>query len=371
VTRLALVSVGIGRVQRGFERYFRDLFGVLQGRLDVTLFKSAGARTATERVPPLLRPATALARRLPAGRLLGREEYKRDCVAFAACMLPILLRERYEVVHVIDPPLAHVLSRLRRGFRLPSRLLFTEGARMPPSLYPSVDHVHHVARAAWSEAQAAGVPAERLSMIPCGLDTSRFSAARDRAVLRSRHQVPAKAFVVLVVSAVKREHKRVDHVIEEVALAGPDVLLWIDGHREDPEVERLASDRLGDRCRITHVPSDQVPELYRLADVLVHAALEEAFGLAVVEAMCSGLRVLVHDSPHFEWLVGSSGALTDMKTPGALATRLRAMVAVPARQPAGDETGPRDRFDWQVLAHQYVEMYEKVARLGEGAPKAP
>ena len=70
-TKVALVSVGIGRVQRGFERMFTDLFNVLQGRVDVTLFKSGGSCGPNERIPRLLRRATAFARALPFGSHAG------------------------------------------------------------------------------------------------------------------------------------------------------------------------------------------------------------------------------------------------------------------------------------------------------------
>ena len=41
---------------------------------------------ALEPVPKLLRPATFLARQAPLGRLAGRAEYHRDCLAFAFTM---------------------------------------------------------------------------------------------------------------------------------------------------------------------------------------------------------------------------------------------------------------------------------------------
>ena len=133
--RVALVSVGVGRVQRGFERWARDLHGILGPQIGLTLWKSAGEESAQERVPPLLRPITNLVRGLP----LGSQEYQRDCIAFALGMIPALLRKEYDVIHVIDPPLAKVLANLRRVLPFPARLLYTDGCSTPPDLYP---HVH-------------------------------------------------------------------------------------------------------------------------------------------------------------------------------------------------------------------------------------
>lgn len=370
--RVALVSIGIGRVQRGFERYFGDLFGALQGDAQMTLFKSAGAASPHEVVPPGLARMTTWVRALPGGRLWGRTEYHRDCLAFALCLLPLLRSGPFDLVHCIDPPLASVLARLRRLGLLRLPLLFTEGSLMPPQLYPVVDHVHHVGRSALEHALACGVPAAHMTLIPCGVQADRFAIAVDpaaqRSALRQQQGIGPHCFVVLVISALMRRHKRVDHLIEEVAQVRGDVLLWLDGHREEPEIEQLARARLGERCRISHVAPDQVPGLLAMADVLVHGALEESFGLAVVEALHSGLPVLAHDSPHFRWLTGRPDSLVDMTRPGALAGRLQGVLDTPpAHRPQVDVQAIRQRFDWPVLREQYASMYRRVAGLPQAA----
>lgn len=367
--KVALVSVGLGRVRRGYERYFDGLFRVLGGQLPITLFKSAGERNERERVPPLLGPATAIARRLPLGRLAGSAEYNRDCLAFALTMLPPLLREDFDLIHCIDPPLPFALRYVKRLARLRAPLLLTEGCLMPPALYPRVDHIHHVAGAAYQTAIDYGIPPSTMTLIPCGLHSAQFPALEDTAALRQRYGIADSTFVVLAISAIRRIHKRIDYVVKEVNRIEGDVLLWIDGNPEDEPLARLAREMLGARLRITHVPSSEVPALYRTADVMVHAALEESFGLAIVEALCSGTPVLAHDSPHFEWLMGGREGLVDMAGDGNLAARLRELAA--RRQ--GRYTGMRARselacrrFDWKVVSPAYLELYRKVAAGSSG-----
>ena len=362
--KVALVSVGIGRVQRGFERYFGELFELLRAEVPVTLFRSAGGAGDREVVPPMLRWATAVARRAPLDWLAGRAEYNRDCLAFAATMMPRLVREGFDVIHCIDPPLAYAMRHVKRVARLRARILFTEGSVMPPEYYPRVDHIHHVAQAAHAAALAHGVDAGRMTLVPCGLHADRFPVLDDRRALRERFGIRESTFVVLCVSAVKRVHKRVDHVIDEVARLDGDVLLWLDGNPEDDALVAQARERLGARLRITHVPSADVASLYRAADAMVHAALEESFGLAIVEAACSGAPVLAHDAPHFEWLLAGRERLVDMRAPGALAGRLR---EIASRRDAERNAvrnlaaQVRARFDWAALLPQYLEMYARVA----------
>jgi glycosyltransferase involved in cell wall biosynthesis len=363
--RVALVSVGIGRVQRGFERYFGDLFGVMATVVAVTLFKSGGAASPREQVPAGLRGLTRLIRALPRGRLFdrlfGRSEYHRDCLAFALCLLPQLRRGRFEVVHCIDPPLAAVLALARRLGVLRVPLLFTEGSVMPPTYYPRVDHIHHVGQAALQAALAHGVPAAHMTLIPCGLHTQRFAAPAPRATLRRQAGVGEGDFLVLCVAALKRDHKRVDHVIDEVAQLGGQVLLWLDGHPEDAAVATLARQRFGARCRISHVASDAVAGLYAMADVLVHAALEESFGLSLVEAQCAGLPVVAHDSPHFRWLLGADGRFVDMRARGALAQHLQGLQV--NRPPPPDVARIQARYDWSVLRADHAALYQRVAAM--------
>ena len=365
--RVALVCVGIGRFRRGFERYFTDLFGVLRDGLDVTLYKSAGETGPRERIPPMLAPLTALARESPLGTV-GTEypKYKHDCLAFGLGLLPDLMRGRYDVVHVIDPPLVKVLEVLQRVTRFRARLVWTDGCLWPPALYPRKAHVHHVARELYEDALVAGVPSSRVTLAPCGIHTERFTAVSGRQDLRRKHGIAEETFVIAAVSAVKRRHKRVDHIIEEVAALEGDILLWIDGKPEDPFIPELAQRLLGKRCRITYVASSQVGEIYNLADVMVHAALEESFGLAVIEALSTGLPVLAHDSPHFRWLIEDRDCLIDMNERGRLTQRLREMLAHRGTSLVSADAQAahvRHRFDWVFLRQEYVDMYHKVAGL--------
>lgn len=371
--KIALVSIGIGRTRRGFERYFSDLFGVLREELDITLYKSDGARSSRERVPLLLRHTTAIARALPFGKVAegaAYEKYKHDCVGFGLSLLPELLRNDFDIVHVIDYPLAKVLVHLQRACRLRAQQLFTNGCCMPPQYYPRSAHIHHVAQPMYQDALAKDIPETRLTLVPCGIHTQRFGTSASRQGLRKKYAISDSTFVILAVTAVKRMHKRVDHIIEEVSQLDGDVLLWIDGNPEDPTIPELAREKLGPKCRITHVPSSDVPELYRVADLMVHPALEESFGLAIVEALSTGLMVLTHNSPHFEWLVQDRECLVDMSTPGRLTARLRELVGRSGDLSRGTQARAarvRQRFDWRSLIPGYIAMYRKVAGLHSAA----
>jgi glycosyltransferase involved in cell wall biosynthesis len=359
--RVAVVAIGIGRFQRGFERYFSDLAEVMQAGVDLTLF--GGAPGDGRRVPRGLAWATRLAHRIPVGRVETEYgEYKTDCLAYGLALWPELMTGQFDIVHVIDPPLAKVVEQLLRITPGGPRLLYTNGTAWPIHLCPRRAHVHHVQIGSYRAALAAGDPVQRNTLVPCGIHARRFDAAARRAALRQQHGLAESTLVVLVVAAVKRVHKRLDHVITEVCGLEGDFLLWIDGKPEEPDLADLARSRLGPRCRVTHVASAEVGQLYAMADLFVHAALEESFGLAIVEALSTGLPVLVHDSPHFEWLVGSREPLVDMSRAGALRERLSAAIAGGAEERSDlRAAAARQRYDWPRLRQDYQALYEAVA----------
>jgi glycosyltransferase involved in cell wall biosynthesis len=353
----------VGLVQRGFERMFADLFRVVAPELEVTAFKGGGPSSGRERVLRFAARNGVIPRILPVHKLVRLTPYYTECATFALALLPHLVRDGFDVVHVVDLPLARVLFHLRNLLGLKFRLLYTEGASAEPRYYPPADHMHQVSLAAYEDALRYGIPESYQTVIPCGVDTARFVVARSREELRAEHRVPPDAYVILSVAAINRYHKRVDYLIEEAARLPGDVLLWLDGSLDhgDPDLVGVAKRRLGDRCRVTHVPSDRVAELYGLADVMVLGSLYEAFGLAIVEAASTGLRVITHDSPHFRWLFPDPEDHVDMSRPGALAGRLAELRY--RRSSPGRAAAMRSRFDWEILKGQYAELYRRVAAM--------
>ena len=365
--KAALVCPTIGQTRRGYERFMTELHQLIRDEVDVTLFKGGGTSIGDEVVVPHV-TRTGRAARL-CGNRLKFLRYRLEFASFAHAMRPLLVRGGFDLVHFIDPPLARPLARLRARNRLGYRLLYTQAGPDPDDAWRFADRVHCLTPEACDALTHAGLAADRIEMLPVGLHAARGRPSATRAELRQRSGLSTEAFVVLAVTTLNRRHKRVDHLIEEVAAAGPGVCLWIDAGLQpdgDPALIELARQRLGDRFRHTHVPTGQVDDLYRLADVLVSAAVEETFGMAIVEAMSCGLPVVTHDSPHFRWLVGAGGHLVDMGKRGRLASLLADFRSgrVPLA-PRDAPAGVLQRFGWDVLRPHYLAMYRTAAGATE------
>ncbi|WNO77160.1 glycosyltransferase [Streptomyces sp. AM8-1-1] len=153
-----------------------------------------------------------------------------------------------------------------------------------------------------------GVPAERIHVVPNGIDAARFRfSATERLATRARLGIPPDAFVVGGVGRLV-SGKRFDVLVRAVAaLPGARLLVAGDG----PELTTLntlaarldAADRirfLGECDAHAGVGAPAVPALLSAMDVFVSASREEAFGLAVVEALAAGLPVLHSTCPAVE-----------------------------------------------------------------------
>lgn len=367
--KIAIACPGIGLVQRGFERYFADLFSLMADEYAMTLFKGGGKTRHNEKILPFVYRNGLVAKIFPVHKLFGRNAMHTECLTFAMALLWQIRKNNYDIVHCIDPPLARVLYKLRHLFGMRFKLLYTEGCAMPPQHYPPADHIHQVALQTAQDAVAFGVPERHMALVPCGINPEKFACSKSKAELRQAYGIAADTFVILSVAALNRGHKRMHHLIGEAASLQGNFLLWLDSSLDqgEPDLIALAKSSLGDRCRLTHVPSDKVGELYALADVFVHTATAESFGLAIVEAAASGLPVITHDSGHFRWLLQNTACHVDMTVDGALCSKLAGLMAHPeAMQAMRCPVQVRQRFDWRNLKAAYRSLYEGVAGIEIG-----
>ena len=364
--KIAIACPGVGLVQRGFERMMADIYHLVRDSMDVTLFKGGGPPTEHEIVLRFLPRNGWVARHLPVHRLAGRTAIHLECLTFGLALLWRIRSEHFDVVHCTDPPLARFLYKLRRILGMKFKLLYSEACAMPASDYPPADHIHQISAVTLDDALRFGLTRSYMTLIPLGIFPERFESLPDRASLRELYGIAPSTFVVVSIAAIDRRHKRIDYLIDEVASLDGDILLWIDGSLDqgDATLVDYARERLGARCRITHMRSEEVRNLYGLADVFVHASLFEAFGLAMVEAAIAGAPLLVHNADHFRWLIPNENCWVDMSAAGALAGRLESLRAAPEEL---DSRRLREvsaaRFDWRVLKSEYLGLYERVASL--------
>lgn len=370
--RVALLCPGLGRVLRGHETFARGLFDLLRDSLDITLFKGGGDSSAREVVVPHIpRDAAGLdGARLPVSpkwhaAALGDERIRVEGESFAWGVLGALLEGGFDVLHVLDRDVCRVLHANRHLFARTPTLLFANGGAIPARDLPPCDFVqehtsHNLAQSLKG----------RSFLIPHGVDTRRFrpDAPTD---FRARHGIPADATLLLSVGTICYWHKRMDHVIREVAAgADPGLHLAIVGQESEdaPAIRALGRELLGNRVHFDALPHEELPAAYAAADAFVLGSVFETFGIVYIEAMAAGLPVICTHHPNQKAIV-QEGVFIDMEAPGALAAAV-----APQQRQAWASLGARGReiartqYDLGTLKSQYLAKYAEIAGKAQPLP---
>jgi glycosyltransferase involved in cell wall biosynthesis len=209
--------------------------------------------------------------------------------------------------------------------------------------------------------------------IPNFVDTGLFVPSHDagtKAEWKTRFGVPDDAFVIGCAAALRKSRKRVDALIEEVAMLAdsrsrtssiPYLMLAGAEETETAAIESLARSRLGKRCLVLkNLAYAQMPSFYNALDLFVLPAPEEMFGICFIEAMACGVPVVANDTPTLRWVVGSGGWCVDVTEPGFLSARWPQLVAERTAKRCAARSHVEQRFSWQAVFPQLMDMYGAV-----------
>jgi glycosyltransferase involved in cell wall biosynthesis len=203
------------------------------------------------------------------------------------------------------------------------------------------------------------------------VDTRAFAPPSNRGEVRHRlfsGRIPPNAKVVLAVGDFAKESgKRLDWIVEEIAKMKLPVHLILAGNGDDVSEQALrtvAEGRLKERVHILRgVPHGQMPAVYHSADLFVHGATREPFGIVFIEAMASGLPAIGHDFEVTKWIIGDGGRAIDTTQPGALAHECERILADDSlRERLGTLAMGRAKstFDKDIILRKYHEWYEEL-----------
>jgi len=205
--------------------------------------------------------------------------------------------------------------------------------------------------------------AERIAVIPNGVDTTRFrpDAAR-RHEVRNEIGVPETDLLALFVGS-EWEGKGLGVALEAVGSVDGCQLAVV-GAGDVPRYVALARDA-GVEGRVHFLGERRVPERYHAAaDVFVLPSAYETFSLVAYEAAAAGLPLLatrVHGVD--ELLVdGENGWFVD-RDADALAARLARLRDHPdQRRSLGNAArAASERYSWGRMVDAYVELYRELA----------
>ena len=207
------------------------------------------------------------------------------------------------------------------------------------------------------------MPDLSLVTIPNGVDTDMFTPATGKAT---------QPFTFLCVARLI-ERKGQHHLLEAFARLRRGCnrslrLIFVGTGDAEPELRDLAV-RLNIIDAVTFkgfLSRDQMPPIYRKADVFALPSQQEGMSIALLEAMASGLPVIVTDTGGTAELVtqGLNGEIVGWNdVPALTAAMQRLLESDDLRRRMGEESRRRAlQFGWPVLATRYLELCATVMR---------
>jgi len=234
-------------------------------------------------------------------------------------------------------------------------------------LCADVDHVVATCTDEVFELRRLGLASDRVSIVPCGVDTAVFTPRGPVAQRSDRARLLVLGRLV--------ERKGQEDAVRALA-AVPDAELVVVGGPEaseldaDPEVLRLRAiaDSLGvgDRLVFTGAVSRaDVPAWIRSADVVLAVPWYEPFGITPLEAMACGRPVVATAVGGLVDTVadGVTGDLVPPRDPAALGSALAALLADEERRVGYGAAGvkrARTRYRWSRVVADTDAVYRQV-----------
>lgn len=213
-----------------------------------------------------------------------------------------------------------------------------------------------------------------------GVDARRFRRLENESDVRLRKRLAiAGAPIFLAVGGIEArkntlnilkafaEARAVLPAAQLVIAGGVSLLDHHDYQSAFNEVLASSPELAGAVHVIGAVPDEEMPALYRLADALVFASIKEGFGLVVLEAMASGLPVVLSSiAPFTDYVPDAAAHWCDPRRAASIADAMVSAVRADvssARIAAGFETAAR--HDWKNVAAAHLPAYRAAARNRE------
>jgi glycogen(starch) synthase len=218
-------------------------------------------------------------------------------------------------------------------------------------------------------AQIFGVPPERITAIPNGIDAGDLVAApsSELAALRARFADPGQKLVLMVgrLAYEKGFHLALE-ALAPIVRRGGDVRFVVAGSGTAEAELKAQAKRLGLNRHgsfIGWAGDDLLHSLYRVADLCIVPSIYEPFGLVALEAMASGCLCVVADTGGLREVVPADGT-GGLRFPSNDADALREILL---HVLTDDDARPQLiaqarenvlRFDWAEVARRTIGVYD-------------
>jgi glycogen synthase len=258
--------------------------------------------------------------------------------------------------HSLEPHRPWKVEQLGSGYHVSSWVEKTA--------YQNADGVVAVSEAMRADVHSLyGVPAERIRVIPNGIDLEQYRPTPDPAVLDRYGIDPGRPYV-LFVGRITRQ-KGIIHLVRAIPYIRPGVqVVLCAGAPDTEEIGREMAERVEQARQQTAnpiiwiaqvVPREDIIPLYTQASLFVCPSVYEPFGIINLEAMACGTPVVA----------SAVGGIKEVVVPGETGL----LVPLEARGPTDFEPRDPERFarDLAAAINSLLDDPPRRARLGAQA----
>jgi glycosyltransferase involved in cell wall biosynthesis len=211
-----------------------------------------------------------------------------------------------------------------------------------------------------------GLPHEKISAIPCGVDARFMSQQAETETFRSRLGLPERFVLYLGGFGF---NKNIDGMLEAHRILtdnfGKKIPLVLAGPM-DPYIERSIHKTIERLCLEGlvvlpgYVTEDDLPLLYRCALIFLFPSRYEGFGLPLLEAMACGVPVVTSRVSSMPEVVGDAALLVSPDAPGEIAEALSRLIEKDELRDtlAAKGVARARQFTWKRSAREHIALYE-------------
>lgn len=194
-----------------------------------------------------------------------------------------------------------------------------------------------------------------------GVDTQKYCPAENKAELREKHSIEGKGILIVAQHEQNKGHK---NLIKAVSQLNQEYTLMIPSTgslRE--ELEHLADEENVNAEFYGKVPEEELIKLYQAADIFCLPSWNEGLPLSMLEALSSGLPVLVSDVADNSKIVEESeaGKTVRPKDVGNLRDKLEKLLNENLKEKSINAREYAEKnLDWKKVAEEYLNIYREV-----------
>lgn len=288
--------------------------------------------------------------------------YAAECDVFHAYNHHGLISMRRAARHGVPTVVERASAHIDVQHRLLREEFARHGQRFPRLKWPlewkhaqeyeEADHVIVTSEFVKRTMLQEGIPAEKLSVIPLGVNLEAF---------RPRPK-PDDTFRVMFAGVISLR-KGLPYLLEAFNRLGvPDAELLLVG-AVYPEMRAIMRRYEGTYRLVGGVPQGELARLYNTASVFVMPSIEDGFGMVVAEAMASGTPVIVTENVGITVEDGQHGYVVPIRDAGAIHERLITLYEdEDLRRTLGENARAHaQQFSWEHYQRRVVAVYRRLS----------